>query len=112
MLELHRTAGCGTLRQADAGQEKVLCGWVARRRDHGNLIFIDLRDRSGICQVVFRPEASVEAHEAASELRGEYVIAVAGRVALRGEENVNPNLPTGEIELVGGRLELLNTSEP
>ena len=111
-MKLERTACCGLLRAADAGKRIVLCGWVSRRRDHGSLIFVDLRDRSGICQVVFRPEASAEAHCAAMELRNEYVISVAGTVALRGAGNINPNLPTGEVELVVERLELLNESEP
>ena len=109
-MKLERTACCGLLRAADAGKRIVLCGWVSRRRDHGSLIFVDLRDRSGICQVVFRPEASAEAHCAAMELRNEYVISVAGTVALRGAGNINPNLPTGEVELVVERLELLNAN--
>ena len=100
------------MRASHAGHQAVLAGWVARRRDHGNLIFIDLRDRSGICQVVFKPEASAAAHEAASALRNEYVVAVEGTIALRGEGNVNPNMPTGEIELVAGAIELLNESDP
>ena len=111
-MQLKRTADCGALRALDAGSERVLCGWVARRRDHGGLVFIDLRDRSGLCQVVFRPETSPEAHASAEQLRGESVIAVAGTVALRGEGNVNPNLPTGEVELVARQLELLNHSDP
>ena len=110
-MELKRTAECGRLSAADAGRRIVLCGWVARRRDHGGLVFIDLRDRSGVCQVVFRPESSAEAHAAAEQLRTEFVIAVEGTVTFRGEGNVNPNLATGEIELVATRLEPLNDSD-
>jgi len=108
---LKRSDACGTLTAADAGRQVTLAGWVHRRRDHGNLIFIDLRDRSGICQVVLRPEESPEAHAAARDIRGEYVVAVAGEVVRRTEPNVNPNLPTGEIEVVAKRLEVLNRSE-
>ncbi len=108
---LRRDAGCGDVRAQDAGRPVTLAGWVHRRRDHGNLIFVDLRDRSGVCQVVFRPESSADAHATARELRSEYVVAVSGEVALREGANVNPNLPTGEVEVVAARLELLNRSE-
>ena len=106
-----RTNGCGDLRAGDAGKEVVLAGWVHRRRDHGNLIFIDLRDRSGICQIVLRPEESAAAHETAGEVRSEFVLAVRGRVALRGDENVNPGIATGVIEVVASALSILNRSE-
>jgi len=106
-----RTDGCGDLRDGDTGREVALCGWVHRRRDHGNLIFIDLRDRSGICQVVLRPEEDAAAHAAAGEVRSEYVLAVKGRVARRGQENVNPGIATGEVEVVARELEILNRSE-
>ncbi|HKY31340.1 MAG TPA: aspartate--tRNA ligase [Candidatus Polarisedimenticolia bacterium] len=108
---LRRTAQCGALTRRDTGREVVLAGWVHRRRDHGNLIFIDLRDRSGLCQVVLRPEESAEAHAAARDVRSEYVLAVAGVVVPRDEANVNPGIPTGEIEVVARRLEVLNRSE-
>ena len=99
---LTRTDSCGALRAADEGREVVLCGWAATRRDHGGLIFVDLRDRSGICQLTFRPEAAPMAHEAARGIRSEYVLAVRGVVVLRGEENRNPRLPTGDVELLAG----------
>ncbi|HEX8741689.1 MAG TPA: aspartate--tRNA ligase [Thermoleophilaceae bacterium] len=95
----YRTAWAGDLRAEHDGQEHRVAGWVHRRRDHGGLIFIDLRDRTGLLQVVFHPESAPEAHAAAHALRGEDVISVSGRVARREEGTVNPNLPTGEIEL-------------
>ncbi len=108
---MRRSAHCGDLTTADAGREVTLMGWVHRRRDHGNLIFIDLRDRSGICQIVLRPEESAAAHEAGGEVRSEYVLAVAGTVARRDGPNVNPNIPTGGIEVVARRLQVLSRSE-
>ncbi len=108
---MRRTAHCGELRIGDEGRDVVLAGWVHRRRDHGNLIFVDLRDRSGLCQVVVRPEQSPDAHRAARDLRSEFVILVSGRVARRSAENVNATIPTGEIEVVAGNLEVLNRSE-
>jgi aspartyl-tRNA synthetase len=90
----------------------VLTGWVQRRRDHGNLIFVDLRDRTGVCQVVFRPEVSASAHRDAKDLRSEYVVSAAGEVTAREPANVNPNLATGEVEVAASDLELLNRSEP
>ncbi|HET9481048.1 MAG TPA: aspartate--tRNA ligase, partial [Candidatus Polarisedimenticolia bacterium] len=115
-----RNAHCGSLGAPDAGREVTLAGWVHRRRDHGNLIFIDLRDRSGLCQVVIRPgdgpseqaeAGAVAAHAAARDVRSEYVLSVTGRVVLRDAANVNPNIPTGAIEVVASRLEVLNKSE-
>src|SRR5882672_365775 len=108
----HRTHTCGQLRSADAGQRSLLTGWVHRRRDHGNLIFVDLRDRYGITQVVFNPENSEEGHRRARDLRPEFVVAAEGPVVRRSAENVNPSLPTGEIELVAERLEILNDCQP
>src|SRR6266850_1772977 len=107
---LRRTHYCGTLRPAHVGQEAVLCGWVHRRRDHGGVVFVDLRDRTGLGQVVFKPDTAPEAHAKAGELRSEYVMAVRGKVAPRGEEAINPNLPTGEVELVATELRILNTA--
>src|SRR6202050_5679480 len=102
---------CGALRAADAGGKAVLMGWVNRRRDLGNLIFIDIRDRSGISQVVFNKERNAAIHEKASGLRNEYVIAVVGAVKLRDANTVNKNIPTGEVELVAEELRLLNEAK-
>jgi aspartyl-tRNA synthetase len=102
---------CGALRAADAGKKAVLMGWVNRRRDHGNLLFIDLRDRTGLTQVVFNPERDTAVHEKAGLLRNEYVIALTGRVKLRDANTINPNMPTGEVELVAEELRILNESK-
>ncbi len=106
---LKRTDYCGALRGADAGREVVLMGWVHKRRDLGNLIFIDLRDREGLVQVVFNKEHQPAAHAKAEELRGEYVAAVRGKVALR--QKGNPELATGEIEIIASELHILNTAK-
>jgi len=106
----YRTHTAGELRADDAGRQVRLAGWVNRRRDHGGLIFIDLRDRWGITQVVFDPEHG-EAFEAAERLRPEWSISVSGTVRRRPEGNENPELPTGEIEVEATSLEILNTSE-
>ena len=90
----YRDRWCGDLRASDAGSEVRVAGWVHRRRDHGGLIFIDLRDRSGILQLVFHPDSAPAAHAAAHELRGEAVISAAGTILRRDEGNVNPDLPT------------------
>ena len=111
MADLIRTHTCGQLRMKDAGSEVVLSGWVDTRRDHGGVIFIDLRDRYGKSQIVFNPEYNTEAHEKASSLRSEYVISVKGKVSERPEGMTNPDLDTGEIELFVGELAILNTSE-
>ncbi len=107
-----RDKDCGEVRESDIGLKMNLAGWVFRRRDHGGLIFVDLRDRSGLVQVVFSPEVSNEAHEHAHELRGEFVISVAGEVRRRPEGTENPNLPTGMIELYVSSLAVLNESGP
>jgi aspartyl-tRNA synthetase len=107
-LPEHRTHTAGALRATDAGQRAVLQGWVHRRRDHGGLIFIDLRDRYGTTQVVFNPAANPAAHASAGDLRAEYVVSVAGTVARRPAGTENPNLPTGEIEVVAEGLTVLN----
>lgn len=105
-----RTHTCGELDAAHLGEEVRLCGWVQFRRDHGGLIFVDLRDRSGLTQVVFVPEISPRAHESAHILRSEYVIALDGYVRPRPEGMANPNMFTGEIEVVARSWKLLNTS--
>ncbi len=109
---MRRTHRCGELRAQDAGQRAVLQGWVHRQRDHGGLIFIDLRDRSGLTQVVFNPQLAPEAHETASTVRSEYVIEVEGEVVHRPEGTVNPEIPTGEIELAADRITIINPSLP
>ncbi|WP_035346975.1 aspartate--tRNA ligase [Edaphobacter aggregans] len=108
---LQRTHRCGELRVGQDGQDVVLMGWVNRRRDHGNLIFLDLRDRTGITQVVLDIEVSNDAHEKAEAARSEYVVAVKGRVRKRGEGLENPNMPTGAIEVVAKELLLLNEAK-
>ena len=99
-MEWRRSNLCGTLQVENLGKTVTLMGWCQTRRDHGGVIFVDLRDYTGICQVVFRKEASAEAHERADSIRSEFVIAVRGKVENRIEGNVNPKLPTGEIEIV------------
>ncbi len=108
--DLRRTHTCGALRASGEGQAVVLMGWVHRRRDHGGVIFVDLRDRYGITQVVFHEDVDAAVHKRAEEVRPEYVIAVAGNVALRGPAAVNPNLATGEIEVVASKIWILNES--
>ena len=108
---LKRTHSCNELTAAANGVEVVLMGWVQRRRDHGGLIFVDLRDREGLTQVVFSPEVSPDTHTKAGVLRDEYVIAVRGLVNLRPPDMVNPNLLTGEIEVLVEELRLLNSSK-
>jgi aspartyl-tRNA synthetase len=105
-----RTHDCCTLGKDHSGTSVVLMGWVQRRRDHGGLIFIDLRDRAGITQVVFDPQRTAEAHQRAHGLRPEHVIAVRGEVRLRPEGMTNPKLKTGEIEIIVDEYRLLNTS--
>jgi aspartyl-tRNA synthetase len=107
---VYRSRSCGELRKKEVGSEVVLAGWVHRRRDHGGLIFIDLRDRSGLAQVVFGQENKA-LHAAAEKLRGEFVLSVKGKVVKRAPEAVNKNLPTGEIEVVASELNILNTSK-
>jgi len=102
---------CGVLRATDAGQKAVLMGWVNKRRDHGNLLFIDLRDRTGVTQVVINVERGAAIHEKAGDLRNEYVIAVTGTVNLRDANTVNKSMPTGEVELVAEELRILNESK-
>jgi aspartyl-tRNA synthetase len=109
--DLQRTHRCGALRASDSGQRAVLMGWVNRRRDLGNLIFVDVRDRTGITQVVFNKERDPAVHEKASLLRNEYVVAVIGKVKQRTADTFNKNIPTGEIELIAEELRILNESK-
>ena len=105
-----RSSYCGEPCASAVGKEMTLAGWVHSRRDHGGVIFVDLRDRTGICQVVFRPEVAPPAHEKAKQLRSEDVIAVRGALAKRSPETINPELATGEVELVCREIRLLNAS--
>ncbi|HUB76412.1 MAG TPA: aspartate--tRNA ligase [Solirubrobacteraceae bacterium] len=106
----YRTAWAGDLRAAEVGSELTVAGWIHRRRDHGGLIFIDLRDRSGLLQLVFHPESAPQAHAAAHDLRSEGVISVTGRLVARDPDTVNPSLPTGEVELAVSELRELASS--
>ena len=108
--DLQRTHSCGELRASDAGKKALLMGWVHRRRDLGGVIFIHLRDREGVTQLVFHEDAEPEVHQRAELLASEYVIAVEGTLALRTAENINPAIPTGEVELVADRIWILNES--
>ena len=111
MQSVQRTTGCGQITADFLSQPICLSGWVHRRRDHGGLIFIDLRDRSGFMQLVFNPEFSQEAHKLAHQLRSEYVVSVCGKVVERSPETVNNELPTGKYELQVDSLEILNKSK-
>ncbi|MEC4669560.1 MAG: OB-fold nucleic acid binding domain-containing protein, partial [Nitrospirota bacterium] len=103
-----RTHTCGELTAAHVGQSVVLCGWVQRRRDHGSVLFIDLRDRQGVTQAVFSAEKRPVAHEQAHALRHEFVVAVSGTVSLRPEGTANPNLATGEVEVLADSVAILS----
>ena len=107
-----RSHDCGTLTAKNLDEEATLMGWVATRRDHGGVIFVDLRDRAGLTQVVFNPQHSAEAHRKAEAIRNEYVIAIHGVVENRPDGMVNPRLPTGEIEVNCDSIRILNTSRP
>ena len=109
--DMRRTHSCGVLNAKDVGSEVVLMGWVLRRRDHGGVIFVDLRDREGITQVVFNPQRAPEAHARAEAIRSEFVLGVRGRVEPRPEGMLNPNLPTGAIEVMASELRILNTAQ-
>ncbi|MGR3220886.1 MAG: aspartate--tRNA ligase [Candidatus Anammoxibacter sp.] len=110
MTNLKRTHTCGEIREEHV-EDVVIAGWVNSSRDHGGVTFIDLRDRYGITQIVFNPEAGEEIHILARSLRSEYVIAVRGKVALRSDETINPNMQTGKIEIIAEELQVLNKSE-
>jgi aspartyl-tRNA synthetase len=107
---LERTHHCGELRSTNAGQQVVLMGWVNRRRDHGNLIFLDLRDRTGIAQIVLDKELIPDGHAKGEQVRPEYVVAAVGKVRLRSADAINPKMPTGEIEIEATQLLVLNDS--
>ncbi len=109
---MERTVYCGQPRANDDGSEQTLVGWVDSRRDHGGVIFVDLRDHTGIVQAVFDPETAAAAHAGAGDLRSEYVVGVRGTLRRRSPEAVNPKMATGEIELVVRELEVLNVSKP
>ncbi|MCB9566231.1 MAG: aspartate--tRNA ligase [Myxococcales bacterium] len=111
LLEQGRTHDCGSLRASDDGREVILFGWVHRQRNRGGRIFVDLRDRAGITQIVFGPDIHAEAHGLAAGLRAEYCVAIAGKVISRGE-NANENMATGAIEVEGTAVELFSSSEP
>src|SRR5215469_3372400 len=102
--ELRRTNTCGELRAKDAGSRALLMGWVHRRRDLGGVIFIHLRDRDGVSQIVFHTDTDTEVHAKAEMLRSEYVVAVEGKVERRTPETVNSNLATGEVEVVAEKI--------
>jgi aspartyl-tRNA synthetase len=107
-----RDVMCGELRPEHVGRRFALAGWADSRRDHGGLVFVDLRDRTGLCQLVFNPERAPEPAEAAHRVRNEFVLRVEGEIVPRAPEAVNPNLPTGEVELQVDTLEILSTSTP
>ena len=110
LKDIKRTHDCGGLRATDVGNRVVLFGWVASRRDHGGCVFIDLRDRGGITQIVFEPGVNSEAHTMSSELRSEFCIGVSGVVRDRGERR-NPNMPTGDVELHCDQLTIFSRSD-
>src|SRR5213080_5218443 len=108
---MFRTHDCNSLRKIDIGKQVMLAGWVNVTRDHGGVIFIDLRDREGLTQVVFRPEENAELAEEAHTLRSEDVIEISGRVAARVPGTENPKLATGDIEVIPNRLRILNRAD-
>lgn len=111
MGDWKRTDYCGNLRKTDLKKDVILMGWVQRRRDHGGVIFVDLRDRTGVAQVVFNPEVSSDVHKKAHVIRSEFVLAVKGEISPRPEGTVNPNLNTGDIEVIVNELRVLNESQ-
>lgn len=111
MAGMHRSCGCGRVTEKDCGKELTLAGWVNTRRDHGGLIFIDLRDRSGIVQVVMSPQYGEDAFHKAEDVRSEYVLAIRGIVRERSPETVNPKMQTGKIEVVVSEMRVLNKAK-
>src|SRR3990167_3434178 len=111
MQKFDRTSYCGQVTEKLLGQEVSVAGWVHRRRDHGGLIFIDLRDRSGLLQIVFNPNFSQYVHNLAHTLRSEYVIWVKGKVVARSPETINQDFPTGKIEVQAEQLQVFSKSK-
>ena len=111
MAGMRRSCGCGKVTENDCGKELTLAGWVNTRRDHGGLIFIDLRDRSGIVQLVLSPQYGEEAFHKAEGVRSEYVLAVKGKVRERSADTVNPKMKTGKVEVVVSELRVLNKAK-
>lgn len=111
MAGMHRSCGCGEVKDNDSGKVLTLAGWVQRRRDHGGLIFIDLRDRTGLVQLVFSPQYGEEAFHKAEDVRNEYVVAVVGKVRERSEETINPHMKTGRLEVVVSEMRVLNRAK-
>ena len=111
MAGMHRSCGCGEVKDNDSGKVLTLAGWVQRRRDHGGLIFIDLRDRTGLVQLVFSPQYGEEAFHKAEDVRNEYVVAVVGKVRERSEETINPHMKTGRLEVVVSEMRILNKAK-
>lgn len=111
MAGMHRSCGCGEVKDNDSGKVLTLAGWVQRRRDHGGLIFIDLRDRTGLVQLVFSSQYGEEAFHKAEDVRNEYVVAVVGKVRERSEETINPHMKTGRLEVVVSEMRVLNKAK-
>src|SRR6185369_8005806 len=109
---MKRTSYCGDLRKNAVGQTVTLCGWIHSRRDHGGVLFCDLRDRTGLVQVVFRPDAPNGLFGKAEQLGNEFVVEIQGKVLVRPEGSQNKNIPTGEIEVDVADLTIHNTSKP
>ena len=108
---MKKSCTCGELKKKNVNKQVVLMGWVQRRRDHGGVIFVDLRDRKGITQIVFNPEINKKIHIKAQSIRSEYVLGVIGKVVQRPDNMVNSNMPTGDIEVLVDELKILNTAE-
>ena len=108
---MHKSIDCGSLRKTHLSQDVILAGWVHRRRDHGNIIFLDLRDRSGLIQLVFDPKSAPQAHNIAESVRNEWVLKIKGVVSNRPEGTVNPDMPTGDVEILANDIEIMSRSK-
>ncbi|MQG15577.1 MAG: aspartate--tRNA ligase [SAR202 cluster bacterium] len=108
---MHKSIDCGSLRKTHLSQDVILAGWVHRRRDHGNIIFLDLRDRSGLIQLVFDPKSAPQAHNIAESVRNEWVLKIKGVVSSRPEGTVNPDMPTGDVEILANDIEIMSRSK-